>query len=498
MKFIINKSLKKLLVVFIIAVFAIGLLAACDEDDDTQTTTAPEAEITSVQKAEGTAILPNLPEYDWEGYALRVLSDDWTGKAIGAWQSRDIVAEEETGEPINDAVYRRNMALKEKYNFIIINVRSINPSDTLQKAVFAGDNSFDIISTPTAYSAQNAQKGLLLDLYDINYLDFEKPWWDKGAVAGASLGNRLFFLSGDCTLASRDATAVVLFNKKLREDLGLENLYELVHSGQWTISKLYEMAKIAGVDLDGNGKMDLDVDRFGFIPDGSVTDILQGMGVTFAEKNADGLPVLTYASERTFTAVNDYLALIYADFTCISRSGNTFETGDSMEEDTFEENRGLFLFTGMRSVEHLRTMDADFGILPLPKFDENQHEWRHGVDIKFGTSMAIPKFFAANNLALDRVGFMLEAMAAESSYTVIPAYYDVQLRSKVIRDEESREMLDIIFGSMVWDTGIIYDWFNFFGGTGPGMLSTVSGYESRRGMIEAVMQATVDAFANIN
>ena len=41
---------------------------------------------------------------------------------------------------------------------------------------------------------------------------------------------------------------------------------------------------------------------------------------------------------------------------------------------------------------------------------------------------------------------------------VIPAYYDVQLKTKIARDDESSEMLDIIFAGRKYDLGSIYDW----------------------------------------
>ena len=43
-------------------------------------------------------------------------------------------------------------------------------------------------------------------------------------------------------------------------------------------------------------------------------------------------------------------------------------------------------------------------------------------------------------------------------YTLTPAYYDICLTSKYMRDEESSEMLDIILASRVFDLGYICEW----------------------------------------
>jgi hypothetical protein len=140
-------------------------------------------------------------------------------------------------------------------------------------------------------------------------------------------------------------------------------------------------------------------------------------------------------------------------------------------------------------------METDFGILPMPKYDENQQEWGHNISTVYGRAMSIPTFHDGG--ALDRIGFMLEAISAESMYTVIPAYHDVQLTGKFVRDDESGEMLDIIFGSIVWDAGLIYDWLGLNKGTPSMSYTTFSGYERNLGMIEAAIQSTVDAFAAI-
>jgi len=58
---------------------------------------------------------------------------------------------------------------------------------------------------------------------------------------------------------------------------------------------------------------------------------------------------------------------------------------------------------------------------------------------------------------------ILEALAAESLYTLRPAYYDKSLKGKHARDEESVEMLDIIILSKMYDFGWYYQFGNYDG-----------------------------------
>lgn len=97
-------------------------------------------------------------------------------------------------------------------------------------------------------------------------------------------------------------------------------------------------------------------------------------------------------------------------------------------------------------ISSLRNMDADFGILPYPKYDEAQKDYLariEGIELTGVPVTADTEFVSA----------IMEAMASESATTVVPAYYDVALKTKMTRDNDSAEMLDIIFENRVFDLG---------------------------------------------
>ena len=49
-------------------------------------------------------------------------------------------------------------------------------------------------------------------------------------------------------------------------------------------------------------------------------------------------------------------------------------------------------------------------------------------------------------------------MAANALNNLTPAYYDICLTSKYVRDQESVEMLDLIFANVVMDNANIFSW----------------------------------------
>ena len=56
---------------------------------------------------------------------------------------------------------------------------------------------------------------------------------------------------------------------------------------------------------------------------------------------------------------------------------------------------------------------------------------------------------------------IMEALFEESSYTLRDAYTERALKYKSTRDDESIEMLEIIFSNVVYDIGVVF--YNFTG-----------------------------------
>jgi hypothetical protein len=105
----------------------------------------------------------------------------------------------------------------------------------------------------------------------------------------------------------------------------------------------------------------------------------------------------------------------------------------------------------MVNIVPLRSMPTDFGVLPIPKKNAAQDYYSCDVNSWTGLGITVP----TTVVDMESIGIFLEAYAAESYKRVKPAYYDVLLSGKVARDEESLEMLDIIFGNRTYDIGAI-------------------------------------------
>ena len=105
----------------------------------------------------------------------------------------------------------------------------------------------------------------------------------------------------------------------------------------------------------------------------------------------------------------------------------------------------------MNNVPTMRGMETDFGIIPYPKYDENQSEYYNLISTILVPGVSVP----VTNAEPEKAGLILEAMAYYSVDTLTAAYYDNALHTRYVRDEESGDMLDIIFSTRVYDLGFI-------------------------------------------
>jgi len=141
------KHTSKILSLILSAAFLISL-ASCASGSSADTTASAAAdETTTAAVTTEPRIEPNIPEgTDFEGYEFKVLTKGTTNIH---WKSKDIAAEEQNGDPINDAVFERNMKVGEKYNFTVSDIPMKNYGDwtgTISSVVLSGEHTYDMFA----------------------------------------------------------------------------------------------------------------------------------------------------------------------------------------------------------------------------------------------------------------------------------------------------------------------------------------------------------------
>lgn len=167
--------------------------------------------------------------------------------------------------------------------------------------------------------------------------------------------------------------------------------------------------------------------------------------------NEDGIPILVVNKEENITRVQKTMDIVGVKERTLYTEGLPGEHYTEKKTRTFKAGRAFFLGYNMSGlIDQLRDMDNDYGIIPLPKYDEAQDRY-YTYGSPFGPiGICVPITNSAEQNEI--TGAVIEAMAYLAYTEVQPLMYDITLKEKVARDERSKEMLDIIYED------IIYDW----------------------------------------
>lgn len=392
-------------------------------------------------------VLKNIPERNFGGYKFKVLS------RAGSQYTLDFFDDGTTSEPVNEAVYRRNAYLQDRYGFevVLYTVDSSDESahsDELKRSITAQDGQYDLGLIHTIAAGTLAADGDLYNWNDIPVLDFTQPWWSDSIIECLEVGKALYMATNSTSLHSMEYAWGMVFNKDLTADMQVgEDFYGLVRSGEWTIDRLYSVTRKISDDIDGELGMGKN-DRYGMGINwwGGTIALMYGMGQKVCERDSDGYPVLNFNTPKMVSIVEKMYNLMYENESCM--------TPVYMPDvyTAFKESRILLCEIVINELANLRDMGDEFGVLPLPKYDTSQKDYLTMVD-GHANMMCIPSYIDNP----ERHGVILEAMAALSQQMVLPAYYDVTLQNKNSRDEESKEMLDIIMNGRTYDFGYLYD-----------------------------------------
>ncbi|GHU38641.1 hypothetical protein FACS1894105_12800 [Clostridia bacterium] len=286
---------------------------------------------------------------------------------------------------------------------------------------------------------------------NLPHLDLSEKWWNKTAVEELTVAGKLHLATGDANLTSISGASVIFVNQQVQYENAVPDLYQVVFDGGWTLDYMSELARSAYKDLNGNGKSDKE-DQFGtaFNQWSAVAGFMQSSGIKFTSRDENGIPYLDAEQEKLATLADKVYNLLY------SNEGVWFDSA-LLAEGMLKNNRLLFAPNFLSAAMFVfRDMEADYSILPYPKFDSEQEKYHTRID---GTNLlCVP----INCNIPEAVGAFMEATASESYKSVSPVYFNTAMKSKYARDETSEKMLDIIRDGGYVNFASVYG--NSFGG----------------------------------
>ena len=408
-------------------------------------TSAPEStreETTAPEETDG------LPEKDMDKFELKIVHFD--GNWL-SWALTKLDAESETGDRLNDAIYKRNRNMEERFNCEInVTGKETITAGDIQSEIMAGDSNYDVWFMYDNWTLGAVE--YLLPWEELPYINLDREWWNPSATEVFNLEGKTYAAAGNYSLSVLSRASGFAFNKEIYNKMNRsENIYDLAREGKWTIDVMYDTAKNAYIDLDGDSSMN-ENDQYGISGSWKETfwRFLSGSDVRFISKDSNSDPV--FDLQKNEAAINKMLKI----FDLFTEKGIYYnpQTKDvhsvQDSEEIFADGRLLFKTVNLFDLEALRTCDIDIGILPCPKYDENQENY---YAPSFGAEISV----LLKTLPEERkvnVGMLLEALAYDTNANILPEYKEVLLKTKLARDNESEEMIDIIINSISFDFGI--------------------------------------------
>ena len=422
------------------------ILTSCGAEKLPDETTAGDTTTAAGESGETTGLSAELPDADYGGYEFRVLirpktTVDWAGDMF----------RESSGDVLDDAVYNRNQAVEEKLGVKLVKVESsdANYAGDGKNSILAGDDAYDLIMPHTRTAFGYAEEGLCLDFNDLRYVDLDKPWWNADARESFTINDKLYVMTGDISFQLLGQSMCLFFNKTLLDRYNEEYPYQTVADMKWTLEEFGRLVALCSDDLNGDGRMTDTDDLFGYSTHQwrGPMQALVICGGRVASKDKNGDIVLSLNTERVQKCFEDFFKIADSANVNLQMNKENAAKGDYFI-DVFRDGRALFLSANLNNASYMRSMKDDFGIIPSPMYDES--DGRYYTNVDGGLHLLIVPKTASDP---DRTSAVLEALSAEGYSRVMPAYYEVALTTKYVRDELSVAMIDLIRDARVLDLG---------------------------------------------
>ena len=428
-----------------------AIFTGCRENGGEVTTTSPADSTTATPETQRT--------HDDNGYLLDSLPDglNFGGEKLTFlyWNDApfaDFEAETSDDKIIN-AINTRNMTVSDRlgvtFEWIGIPGNTKNRESfatTVRGSTETNSGDFDIVSAHSLVGQDLFVQDLLADLNEVNYLDFSKPWWPGQLTEAATVGKKLGFASGDISTNMLWYMTVMFYNVSLAETYGIEDLHDVVLSGEWTLEKMETVIKNTYKDVNASGIKDVG-DTFGlYCPRTTLYSFLFGSGIRVIYHDENGMPKVSddYGSEKTMNLVENLCIMFYDTDDAMTSSeynGTSFAAGEYVLYSNYAHN----------AANTFKDVAFDMSVLPFPKYDESQKNYITTESFSYSIYM-IPS--DAKNK--DMSGAVIEALASSAYRTTTPAIFEMSLKVKYALNNKTSQVYDLIKGNICFDLGRMF------------------------------------------
>lgn len=384
----------------------------------------------------------SLPEKENYGTTFTILY--FQEKLVG-----EFWVDANTGGVIDNAVYSAICSTEERFGVDIVAIGSgagseIDHINNIRNQLAGGKADFDMARGHDVQGANLSLEGSMIDLYTIDALDFDKPWWPANTIDSLTFMGQMYLISSSISYKGLSTTSALFFNKELMEDHGYELPYDQVKSGDWYLEDMFSSVEDFHLEGDDGIEGKTEDDTFGIVVPYQLYAWQESFGIELVKKDEEtGELILNGHDERVY----DLIDALYS--VCWANDGGYMLPREEAKV-VFGEGRALYIPVDLgAAVSNFLNYDIEYGIIPYPKLDDTQDQYYSGYT---------DRYFFIPNTCTDKeyVGTILESMSAEGYRQVTPAYFEVALKNRYTKDETSKEMVDLIKQSMILDFAYVY------------------------------------------
>ena len=428
-----------------LTVLSVAACGGAKEESDT-TTTATAGDTTTAADTTTAPAETEAPTHDDNGYLLDDIPEQDNGnKTVTVLVYQEVKGsvlpeDDNAGNLVEHTVYMRNIAVEErlgiKFEPIYCKAAWSEKETFMAKATLAGEN-YDLIATYSLWPQVLAVQGYLYNLKNLQYPNLDQPWWCQSVKEWEQHGS-LFFVTSNCSVRFINQAEAIFANTTMLNNYGAEDPTMLVMEGKWTLDKLYEMSALLHTDVNADG---VNVPYGLIVEDTSRLDMFYyGADLRSTRVGDDGLAYVCIdeEQEKMATLVDKMIQLFHRNEAAIDVGTKPMHNGMT-----------AFMAGYISQVTSLED-PSTYTALPVPKYDENQKEYRsvntNGFDV-----WCVP--LVAKNPELSAT--VMEAVASEDYRSVAPFYYEQYLKLRYSNNDIGVAIYDIIRNSVTVDFGRI-------------------------------------------
>ncbi len=479
---------------------AFALTACKDEEGSASGSTSSSSSSGTVSSVEDDFLYKDF----YEDTTVKILCVSTDRHTYGELQF--VPNEDSNYAKVSDAVGSRNDLIEQNHGLKIEIYADKAPVAYLRDQQTAGTADFDLVCDSVDNMVQSIPEHLFWSI-ESEKLSIDESWWDRECMDAISIAGKSYFLSGDALITDDDNIYLYLYNKKMYDENAdlhaYGDIYDIVKEGKFTLDLFQEMCALVS-HADENGEWGFNATYGNLSHSYGATVLVNGCNFAMAstDPNTEDYFQLNVNSglgqtvfDKVYQIMSDKQITQRAEL-IIGQGSRPSQYGFSELEEMFVNQRGLFYNTTSSSISILKRtdMDFEFGVLPTPKYNEDQARYCNTVNRYQSSVIGIPiccKNMDAAYALLDALGYYGEGVKT--------AYYQETLQLQTLSEEDS-EMLDLVYGSRFYDLGSYFNWgngalINFYGSLiNSATNELTSRWDSIESAVEADMRATVEAY----